>query len=267
MLISTPGQKWLGVLFSAVLFSSPMSSAQAADAGCRPGGELVAADIGQVVDGDTLRLTDGRLVRLVGINTPELGRDGRPAQPLAEKARREAKAWLGASRVWLEAGGEDHYGRLLASVYRASDQRQLSEYLLTRGLGWQVVVPPNTHHADCQRRAEQRARRASLGVWTRYPVLTAATLTPDQAGFQRVKGRVSSVTDSRRALWIELDGRLSLRLAHSDLGGFDRRLLQDLQDRELTVRGWLIYRGKHKRGFPAHMMHLRHPAMLELVED
>lgn len=267
MLISTPGQKWLGVFLFAVLFFSPSALAQAVDANCRPNGELVLADIRQVVDGDTLRLTDGRLVRLVGINTPELGRDGRPAQPLAERARREAEAWLGGNRVWLETGGEDHYGRLLASVYRVSDQRQLGEYLLTRGLGWQVVVPPNSHHADCQRRAEQRARRAGLGVWTRYPVLAAATLTPDQAGFQRVQGRVSSVSDSRRALWIELDGRLSLRLAHSDLAGFDPRLLQDLRDRELTVRGWLIYRGKHKRGFPAHMMHLRHPAMLELAED
>ncbi|MHB8822818.1 MAG: thermonuclease family protein, partial [Pseudomonadaceae bacterium] len=43
--------------------------------------------VAQVIDGDTLRLTDGRSVRLIGLNTPELGRKGRAAEPLADAAR------------------------------------------------------------------------------------------------------------------------------------------------------------------------------------
>ena len=31
----------------------------------------------RVVDGDTLRLSDGRNVRMIGLNTPELGKKGR----------------------------------------------------------------------------------------------------------------------------------------------------------------------------------------------
>ena len=38
-------------------------------------------------DGDTLALEDGRSVRLLGINTPETGRDGEPSEPFAEDAR------------------------------------------------------------------------------------------------------------------------------------------------------------------------------------
>ena len=46
--------------------------------------------LGQVakfVDGDTLILDPGEAIRLVGINTPEMARDGRPAEPLALEAR------------------------------------------------------------------------------------------------------------------------------------------------------------------------------------
>ena len=35
-----------------------------------------------------MRLHDGRIVRLIGINTPELGRDGKPSDALAEAALR-----------------------------------------------------------------------------------------------------------------------------------------------------------------------------------
>ena len=39
---------------------------------CLAQGELHRAAVKRVIDGDTLHLTDGRKVRLVGINTPEL---------------------------------------------------------------------------------------------------------------------------------------------------------------------------------------------------
>lgn len=45
----------------------------------------------QVLDGDTVRLGDGRSVRLIGINAPELGRKGRPSEPYAEAARQRCR--------------------------------------------------------------------------------------------------------------------------------------------------------------------------------
>ena len=38
------------------------------------------AVVDYIHDGDTLRLRDGRRVRLIGINTPELTRDNKPAE-------------------------------------------------------------------------------------------------------------------------------------------------------------------------------------------
>ena len=51
----------------------------------------------QVVDGDTLRLVDGRSVRLIGINAPEIGRKGRTSEPYAEAARRRLQALVKAN--------------------------------------------------------------------------------------------------------------------------------------------------------------------------
>src|SRR5262245_858154 len=50
-----------------------------------PGGE---AEVSEIIDGDTLRLDDGREVRLVGTQAPKLplGRPNFPTWPLAEEA-------------------------------------------------------------------------------------------------------------------------------------------------------------------------------------
>ena len=48
--------------------------------------------VAQVIDGDTLRLDDGRSVRMIGLNTPERGRKGRSAEPFAEQATRNLRA-------------------------------------------------------------------------------------------------------------------------------------------------------------------------------
>ena len=43
--------------------------------------------VARCFDGDTLKLTDRRVVRLAGIDTPELGRDNRKPQFYAREAR------------------------------------------------------------------------------------------------------------------------------------------------------------------------------------
>ena len=47
-------------------------------AACPIPGKLPTYNVRKVVDGDTLRLVDGRSVRLIGLNAPELARKGRP---------------------------------------------------------------------------------------------------------------------------------------------------------------------------------------------
>lgn len=273
MSTQTPGRYRLGVFVCALFLLGLFAHFPRAEASstCIAQGKLETVVLKQVVDGDTLRLNDGRTVRLIGANTPELGRDGAPDQALADRAKRMAVEWLAGEKLLLQSGTEakDHYGRHLAWVFRASDRQMLSEYLVDQGLGWQVTVPPNTLYSDCLKVAEQAARKAARGVWAaqRYPLLRAGALDPTDAGFQRVRGRVSAVTGSRHATWIELDSGVSLRLSHDDARYFEGVDFRAWAGKQLTVRGWLIYRGRQQRGYPPHTMHLRHPTMLEAIEE
>ena len=71
------------------------------------------ARVGYVVDGDTIRLANGRYVRLIGIDTPEQGR------PYYLAAKRHLNR-LVEDRVRLvnpvSTDDKDHYGRLLRYV-------------------------------------------------------------------------------------------------------------------------------------------------------
>lgn len=244
----------------------------ALQAACPPPPAPQAAEVAAVVDGDTLRLADGRSLRLIGINTPELGRDGRPDQPLAREARRAVMEQLPADRrIYLQPGRDDRdrHGRLLASVFLRPDGGHLGEHLLAQGLGWQVVVPPNTRYRDCLSAAETRAREASRGVWAldHYRARPVDSLRPGESGFLRLSGVVTEVADSRRALWLELGPRLSLRVPKDRLAYFDDVPSNAWAGRRLTVRGWVIYRGEDRRGHPPHMMNLHHPGMIEVPVD
>src|SRR5471032_1000981 len=71
-----------------------LSSAQAF---CPAPSGLTSVAVQRVVDGDTLRLSDGRSVRMIGLNTPELGRQGRTDEPFAVAARKRLEALVAAS--------------------------------------------------------------------------------------------------------------------------------------------------------------------------
>lgn len=247
----------------AVLALAPLAAW--ADA-CRAPGPLREAQVERVVDGDTLRLVDGRSVRLIGLNAPELGRQGRAAEPLAEAASRHLRQLVAASggRVMLLAGAQarDHYGRSLAHAFGA-DGRNWEAQQLAAGLGFAVALAPNTALADCQFAAERQARRAGLGVWRHSPLLEAGQLR--RGGFALVRGRIEAVERNRGGVWLELQGDLVLQVPAQSLAQFDARALQGLEGRVVEARGWVVDRRRRaalKPGQARWLLPLSHPAML-----
>jgi endonuclease YncB( thermonuclease family) len=236
---------------------------------CPAPSDLPTVSVQRVVDGDTLKLTDGRSVRLIGINSPELAHHGRRTEPFAQAARRRLQALVDASdaRVSLQVGREprDHYGRTLAHVYDQQGQN-LEAQLLEEGLGYLVAVAPNTALLACQQAAERVARSAHLGLWR-----NAAPQTPGQlvvGGFALVTARVTNVARNRGGVWLELDGPLVLHIAPKFLEQFTKSDLQDLRGRNIQARGWVIdrsQRGSVKTGQARWMLPLTAAAMLEVL--
>jgi endonuclease YncB( thermonuclease family) len=227
-----------------------------------------SATLAKVVDGDTLLLSDGRRVRLIGVNTPELEHDGSREEPGAQQAAGFASAFLGRQPLGLVPGASarDRYGRTLAHVY-SDTGASLEEALLGAGLARQIVVPPNTALADCLARAEQQARAANSGLWGSGVFLprATATLTPGESGFRLLRGRVSAVGKSASNWWVELDNHVALRVDRADYRYFDWQDVAALEGRYIEVRGWLVWRGDRSRGHPPWLMRLRHPLSLRPV--
>jgi endonuclease YncB( thermonuclease family) len=147
------------VLVSGILAASaePVSS----------GRFTLRGTVSAVVDGDTLnvRLASGRgeRVRLIGINTPEVG------QCLAERATGLARRLAQGRQVVLTGDGtqatRDRYGRLLAYAWLPGG-RDLGFRMISEGLA-RVYVYGGRPFARlaAYRRAEQMGRRRGINVW------------------------------------------------------------------------------------------------------
>lgn len=126
-----------------------------------------------VPDGDTVRLEDGRWVRLAGIDAPETGaRDGR-AQYYAAEARARLQTLVGAGPLRLDVSATDRYGRLVGWLENR-DGELLNEILVAEGLAFVY------RHADGTRALQQRllaAQRRAMderaGFWPEILALPA----------------------------------------------------------------------------------------------
>jgi endonuclease YncB( thermonuclease family) len=238
-----------------------------AQAFCPAPAGLTSVTVQRVVDGDTLRLSDGRSVRMIGLNTPELGRQGRSDEPFAVAARKRLQALVDASggRVGLLPGkqAKDHYGRTLAHIYSASGAN-LEAQMLADGLGFQVAVAPNVDLVACQQAAERSARLAGLGLWRQSPVLKAEQI--QRSGFAVISGRVSKVQRNRGGIWIELQDALVLRVAPNLVGQFDNARLQALKGKQIEARGWIVDRSRRgglQSGQSRWLLPLTDPSMFQ----
>ncbi|HFD92063.1 MAG TPA: hypothetical protein ENJ22_02100 [Gammaproteobacteria bacterium] len=217
-----------------------------------------------VYDGDTVLLEDGRRVRLIGINTPEIGRDGEPSQPLAEAARDALTEMLGRSRrVILRYGKErrDRYGRILAHLY-VDSAININALLVEQGYAAAIAVPPNLDLVDCYGTVEAAVRRAGRGIWSTdyFRPVPARRLGRDARGFRLVTGVVRAQSHSRRSIWLSMDGRVALRIARKDLAYFGGEDLSRYVGRKVLVRGWV------HPGRDGPVMQVRHPFSLQLLD-
>ena len=204
-----------------------------------------------------LRLEDGRVVRLAGIEfpngAPEIG-----ALPTSAGVRLEPAA-----------PPQDRHGRLRAQVH-ATDGRWLQGELVREGA---ALVAPAEDVADATLRAllalEREAREARRGVWGG----TAATAGPWpadapqglRAGYGLVTGRVVTVARARGFVYVNFgrrwrqdftlraEERIARRLARQGLD------LERLEGRNLIVRGMVFETD-------GPMIELVHPAQIEVLE-
>ena len=131
--------------------------------------------VDKVYDGDTIHLSTGEKVRLIGIDCPEsydnrkLRRDLRRTGESRESMIRRGKAATAFTRalvehksVYLRYDVEryDRYGRTLAYVY-LPDGTFVNAEILRHGHAVPMNIPPNTRYQRLFRRLYQEANEAA----------------------------------------------------------------------------------------------------------
>ena len=128
------------------------------------------AIVKNVIDGDTVELSNNTLVRYIGIDTPELRlKQGDTwidnPEPLARKAKQaNEKLVLGKNiRIEYDEEKKDKHDRLLGYIF--VNGVFVNEQILSEGLGFLMTIEPNTRYTEQLHAALIRAKREGVGVW------------------------------------------------------------------------------------------------------
>ena len=215
---------------------------------CSPFSKTEIIKVARVYDGDTLTLSDGRKIRLVGINTTEVAREGNPNQPFAQQAKQAVQKFLNQSKrteLLVDIEAKDHYGRWLGYIYNEAGE-SLGQSLLQQGLAYHVAIPPNLSLAECFSQSEQQARKDRLGLWSDKGLSPIQAERIFQGGYQRVQGRVTAVYAGKH--WrLDIDNQLTVMLylehQHRFTKPFTKKGIKSLQGQSIEIQGW-VYKSK-----------------------
>lgn len=113
----------------------------------------------EVIDGDTIKIETGEKVRLVGINSPEIG------EYLYEESKKFLEREIKGKRVRLfwDDKKEDIYGRRLAFVFLGNEN--INVKIVRNGLAHTYEVNKIKKYSNELIEAERYARENGLGIW------------------------------------------------------------------------------------------------------
>lgn len=230
-------------LCAALLCILNTATAQAACPGPLPEQGKAAT----LVDARTVRLDDGRMLRLAGLELLP----GAPPPALT----------AGTPIRWRALGDNDRYGRIVAlaaiaqtnSDGPAAQNGTLQQSFLTQGaaaIGAELAEP------DCLaefRAAETAARAAKRGIWADGSATKNAERLGDHAAlvgqFGIFEGKVLSVREQGATLYVNFGRRAAQALTVTVAQGRKRAIeaggvsLATLQGRKVRIRGFAEERG------------------------
>jgi micrococcal nuclease len=123
----------------------------------------------RVIDGDTVQLQDGELVRYIGIDTPETVDPNEPVGCFGPEATARNKELVEGKYVELMSGSQDRdqYGRLLRYVF--VDGIFVNAELITEGYARQYAYGDERRFQQVFVQLEQYSMSKKSGLWGACP--------------------------------------------------------------------------------------------------
>lgn len=221
--------------------------------------------VNSIIDARTLRLSDGREVRLTGIETTATG-----TATTATGSVAALQALIDGRDVTLHGPDDrpDRYGRQPAFVFLTGSEVSIQSELLARGAALVSATVADKACSSSLLAAEATARTARRGIWAGSSALKNAERPDDIltgiGQFAVVEGKVLSARLAGATFYLNFGRRwttdfavtISRRMMPSfEAAGLD---LKSLENKRIRVRGWV-----EKRGGPR--IELVHAGQIELI--
>jgi len=161
----------------------------------------------EVIDGDTVRLENGKLLRYIGIDTPEtrLKKNGLfvlDPQPFSQEAKEYNRLLVENKYIRIEFDTEktDRYKRLLG--YCFIDNIFVNAALVKEGFAVLYTRPPNLKYTNLFLSSQRQAQKDKKGLWGAYETIDHSQANNYINQIRTVTGRVISTYKSKKCIFL-----------------------------------------------------------------
>jgi len=136
--------------------------------------------ISKVIDGDTIELSNGEVVRLLGINAPEINElFGKDAKEFLSQLVEGKDAYLET-----DLRRRDSYGRILAFVF--IEGKNINVEMVRKGFAHTFELEKISKYVKELKEAEFYAREKQIGIWKRSNITCIKLLDLKVSGDEKV---------------------------------------------------------------------------------
>ncbi|WP_111980348.1 thermonuclease family protein [Algibacillus agarilyticus] len=224
--------------------------------------------IASVIDGDTVRLKDGNLIRFIGIDTPEINHKNLPkSEPFALSAKDYLQKLIGPSNIiQLRYDKEllDVYNRMLAHAYTDKGVN-IQAALLEQGYATHQVYGANDKFWPCYRQHENIARNHQRHIWghKKWQPTPVRIGNLNSKKYREYYDTVTNVwSDDSGTTWIVLNKLLYVGLEPDDLKKLKGvKIDKNLINYKMVIKGKPYFKASHWR------ISLTHPWQMILPSE
>lgn len=253
-------------------YESPKNKEKPATADFSELVETGSGRIKEVINPMTLRLEDGRIISLTGLDFPDL--DFYEPGPFAVTAQKILKDMLEDKEVLIYQTQNAKHGRFNRMGYHIAQLKIMNNNLwvqgivLKLGLARMRTTYENAEMASQMLAAEKEARTQNLGIWEidGYAVIPDSKADRNIGSYQIVEGKVVSASLRQNMLYLNFGQNwkkdFTIQISAINKRRFTSYGLdpQKLNGSMVRVRGWISsYNGPY--------IELDHPQALEVIDS
>lgn len=230
------------------------------------------ARVEQIISPLTLRLKDGRIISLAGIDIPD--NDMTKPGIFAITAMQILDDALTGQDIILFQTKDKTRGRInrmqhhVVHIARKSDNLWAQGLLIKLGLARVMTSPSNSEMASAMLGLEQQSRAQKSGFWENdlYTIKTPETISAHPGRLEIAQGQIKSAAMKKNRIYLNFGNDWRNDFTVSIAPEYRREFIKagidplSLNGKEIRVRGWV-------QDYNGPLIEITHPAALEILDQ